>query len=443
MTIRISTILMLLVAFLLGASTVNAQSVEFSSTLNPVGSGARATGMGGAFIAVADDATAASWNPAGLIQLEKPELSIVGSRFEREQSYDSLSHPEIDTTNTMSATGLNFASYVYPFQALGRNMVASISYQREYEMNKSINFKFNRNMVDPADYVQDSIVFSQEGFLYALSPAMAVQITPSLSLGLTYNIWNDYAGKNGWQKTYHSTAEGQLFGFPYYETLDSHSEISVEGTNMNIGFLFNATSALSVGGVVKTAFKADVTQTESSTFHYDALIGTLFPQNVTENTSDTTNFVMQMPMSYGLGLQYRFSDALTCALDTYRTQWSRFLFRDSSGFETNPLTGGPIGDGRLNDTTQVRFGSEYLFIGNNRTIALRGGLFSDQDPGRRKVDRYHGFSLGTGYSTAQYAVDASYQRRMGKDVTGDLSSVQDNKTDVTQDTYMVSLIFYY
>jgi hypothetical protein len=54
------------------------QDVSIASSPNPVGSGARALGMGGAFIAVADDATAASWNPSGLIQLERPELSIVG-----------------------------------------------------------------------------------------------------------------------------------------------------------------------------------------------------------------------------------------------------------------------------------------------------------------------------------------------------------------------------
>ncbi len=37
------------------------QRLEIPSSPNPVGSGARALGMGGAFIAVADDATAASW----------------------------------------------------------------------------------------------------------------------------------------------------------------------------------------------------------------------------------------------------------------------------------------------------------------------------------------------------------------------------------------------
>src|SRR6185295_2255925 len=45
-----------------------------------LGSGARAFGMGGAFLARADDATAASWNPAGLSYLRNPEVSIVGAR---------------------------------------------------------------------------------------------------------------------------------------------------------------------------------------------------------------------------------------------------------------------------------------------------------------------------------------------------------------------------
>ena len=36
--------------------------------------------MGGAFLARADDATAASWNPAGLSYLRRPEFTVVGAR---------------------------------------------------------------------------------------------------------------------------------------------------------------------------------------------------------------------------------------------------------------------------------------------------------------------------------------------------------------------------
>jgi len=77
-------VVLLVGSLLFGASSEAAtlfQQVGVASSPNPVGSGARAVGMGGAFIGVADDATAASWNPAGLIQLEKPEVSIVGEYF--------------------------------------------------------------------------------------------------------------------------------------------------------------------------------------------------------------------------------------------------------------------------------------------------------------------------------------------------------------------------
>ena len=70
------------------------QRLEIPSSPNPVGSGARALGMGGAFIAVADDATAASWNPGGLIQLETPEVSIVGAGFYRSEDNTFSLHPE-------------------------------------------------------------------------------------------------------------------------------------------------------------------------------------------------------------------------------------------------------------------------------------------------------------------------------------------------------------
>src|SRR5438105_9553671 len=62
-------------------------SLNFATSPSPVGSGARAVGKGTAFIGVADDATAASHNPGGLVQLERPEVSIVGAyflRFERQ-----------------------------------------------------------------------------------------------------------------------------------------------------------------------------------------------------------------------------------------------------------------------------------------------------------------------------------------------------------------------
>lgn len=66
------------------------QRIEIPSSVSPVGSGARALGMGGAFIAVAHDAAAASWNPGGLTQLGRSEISVVGLTYAAQATREHL-----------------------------------------------------------------------------------------------------------------------------------------------------------------------------------------------------------------------------------------------------------------------------------------------------------------------------------------------------------------
>ena len=47
----------------------------YAAAFSRMGLGARALGMGGAFVAVADDGFASSFNPAGLVQLKRPIFS--------------------------------------------------------------------------------------------------------------------------------------------------------------------------------------------------------------------------------------------------------------------------------------------------------------------------------------------------------------------------------
>jgi opacity protein-like surface antigen len=53
-----------------------------------IGVGARAIGMGGAFVATANDASAMYWNPAGLGKLEGVEIIFVHTRWLAEMSYE-------------------------------------------------------------------------------------------------------------------------------------------------------------------------------------------------------------------------------------------------------------------------------------------------------------------------------------------------------------------
>src|SRR5712692_400351 len=95
-----------------------------------LGVGARPLGMGGAFVAVADDATAASWNPAGLALLLHPEVSIVGesvmSKLATTNFVDTVLNPDnsyqtrrLPGADTGRGGGLSFLSVAYPLRLNG------------------------------------------------------------------------------------------------------------------------------------------------------------------------------------------------------------------------------------------------------------------------------------------------------------------------------------
>lgn len=85
LSFALSVIFFLLLCGLLRPAVGSASypDMQMNATPNHVGSGAKAMGMEGAFISVADDATAASWNLRGLLQVLRPELSLVGSWVNR------------------------------------------------------------------------------------------------------------------------------------------------------------------------------------------------------------------------------------------------------------------------------------------------------------------------------------------------------------------------
>lgn len=90
--------------------------------------GARSLGFGGAFIGLADDATAAFANPAGLVQLGRPEVSVEGRRTSYSTPYTEGGRVEgepswygIDNTVGLRTarsdnvvSGVSFLSVAYP-----------------------------------------------------------------------------------------------------------------------------------------------------------------------------------------------------------------------------------------------------------------------------------------------------------------------------------------
>lgn len=77
-----------------------------------LGAGARAAGMGDAFTAIANDATAAYWNPAGLHQIETPEISVMQNNWMVDTQYQYLGGalPMENHTFALSIYRMDFGS---------------------------------------------------------------------------------------------------------------------------------------------------------------------------------------------------------------------------------------------------------------------------------------------------------------------------------------------
>ena len=415
------------------------QRVEISSSLNPVGSGARALGMGGAFIAVADDATAASWNPGGLIQLETPEVSAVGAYFDRTEDNEFGTNPEASGTQSVSKSRINYLSAAYPFSLWGHNMIVSLNYQNLFDFTREWNFPLNQ--ASETLTVDQNIDYKQDGSLSAIGVAYCIQINPQLSFGLTLNFWEDGLYKNEWEQETIQTGSGIYSGYAFTSESRIFDRYSFSGFNANLGVLWNVNSSLTLGAVFKTPFTADLKH--ESTF-YSAISFPSYPaSNSTSSTSSIEDEELDMPMSYGIGLAYRFSDELTVSIDIYRTEWDDYVLTDANGNKTSPISGEPISDSDIDPTHQVRMGVEYLFINPKYVIPLRGGIFYDPAPAEGGPDDFYGFSIGSGIAKGRFVYDIAYQYRFGNDVHASILQNLDFSQDMDEHTVYSSIIFHF
>ena len=89
---------------------VSAEDGSHTAEFLSHGVGARALGMGSAFVSIADDATAAYWNPAGLAKVDNHAFSIMYS--------DSFGAGEGNFLNK-GIVQYNFVNYVHQIEGLG------------------------------------------------------------------------------------------------------------------------------------------------------------------------------------------------------------------------------------------------------------------------------------------------------------------------------------
>jgi long-subunit fatty acid transport protein len=307
---------------------------------NILGGGARAHGMGGAFIGVADDATATSWNPAGIAQLDKFEASAVGSfsfkkyTFKTEINAPSIPYTEDDDyTRTSSHLAPNFFSLAAPMKLGERNLVIAVSYQR------LIDFGYDEED-DSTNYTWD---YTVRGGIDAISPAIAIQLTPKFMIGAAGNIIVN--GVN-----HKSEYTNKITGVFNNVERDYRSS----GFNINGGVLIQASPKFNIGATIRLPFTLTDEYTRTATYTGGSM-DTTYPDQ------ETT-----YPMMFGVGIALKPTDNLTLAADYERRNY------ESSEF-TYGLPRTTVEQG-WNNVNQFRVGLEYVAVSPQAVFPIRLGF---------------------------------------------------------------------
>lgn len=394
-----------------------------------VGSGARAFGMGGAFLARADDATAASWNPAGLSYLRRTEVSAVGVHSDFSQHiprFDVAAVPPAPVTSVDRLRGsvADFIGAVHPLRIKGRSGALQLSYQRSFSFTGDRRsegtagkpgFVPNGGTILPTDFT----VAGKGGF-DTLSLSSGFEVHPRLRVGVAVNRW--------------------INGFSQEVVRPNRrieSDWKIAGTNLNFGLLFTPAPKVNVGAVLKTAFRAGIDLTKTRVDFSEGSKGDSAPAVPVNRT----NVEIRFPRVYGVGVSFRPTNTVTLSADFTRTAWSAatitnfFSLAQSSGGPAideypRPLPFPAIEEGANGqaDTNQVRIGGEWVLrLGGSGAVLLplRGGFFLDGQPVAKRLSttrdgpvsefkpKFSGLTAGVGVTVRGTLLDIAYIRETG------------------------------
>jgi long-subunit fatty acid transport protein len=350
-------------------------SLEFSFS-NP---GARSLGLGGAFVALADDATAAFANPAGLVQLLRPEISLELRRRRYETSFTAGGRASgvptgygIDTVGGLrtgvskdSTSGVSFLSFVYPSRKWS---LAVYGHQlADFAVRTELNGLFG-DAVEGGTRREIDQITTTDFEIINNGIAGAVELSESLSLGLGVSYFVGSIDVSGlaylmdrypetfWQAN--SFLADRLFLSGQFVSESSDWGISA-------GFLWRFAEGWRFGGVYRQGPDFDYTiANRAGPAHWE-------PEG--SDLGSLSGKKISIPDVWGLGVAYRSpSGAVTVGFEWDRVEYSVIMKSlDSEMIDTTFIA--------LEDGNELRFGLEYLFFDTRPLVAVRVGLWRDPD----------------------------------------------------------------
>ena len=373
------------------------------TTFTVEGAGARAMGLGGAFIAVADDATAVSFNPAGLAQLLQPEVSFVGRGLNRKvgfQDFQTTAQGRAlavsDTLTSSTRFDPLFLSATAPVRVAGRNLVMQLSLQRIFALGESDQRDMQETPLATGTSLPSRLhqAIKQTGQIDLYSVALAYEVSERILLGVAYNQW-----RGRWDLSSTSVQEEGATS----TTVAFRQTNALDGQNFNLGLIWRWPT-WSLGLVRRSGFHAD--------YAFATALETNLPQGGFRGRPMTIG--LHWPASTGLGFAYRPGDRWLLSADLTHTLWSTTRYMAASPRLNNQSFFDFDKGDRTPNATDLHLGVEYLTLrANGLLIPIRFGLSREPQP---VVDAVTGLqrvmyraALGTGIKRGQLGLDVAYR----------------------------------
>jgi long-subunit fatty acid transport protein len=383
--LTIAVVLCLTVFYSFASNAQDLGVVDEATAGNFFGVGARAMGMGGAHIAVVNDATALVYNPAGLARIKRIELSgaLTHERLRNKTGppygiLPAVENPQIATSDgqVLSNTRFGAGAIVLPVPTYRGSLVFALGVNRIKSFDKTMRFSRRGGSYG---------IESESGGIYLWSFGAAIDISPNVSVGAALNYWD---GTDNYSWLYEDWYDDGYLSFEY--KYDDTIKDRYSGFNAKFGVRVQPNKFLVIGGTIDSpvsyTIDEDYTQKTDTVFYQ--------PEGdwVQDRYSDRAEYKISLPFSLGLGVGLNFGNLLLAG-DVNYTDWTQMEYKRLWDMaEANRI----IRDS-YTDALRWHVGAEYLFPAIGTT--LRAGYYQNPLPYKSmwiKEDRDY-FTGGIGF----------------------------------------------
>jgi len=349
--------------------------------------GAAAMGMAGAFVSIANNATAVFHNPAGMAWLQGTQVSLGSTLIKPVGSLSLPNWPNPTYKNVKQLDQTFLAPNFYLTHKFSDKLAVGIGVFAPYGLGTKWPKEYPLRYLGTSNEMQT--IFVNPAISYKVNENLAFgagisYIHSSLSLNLVRRvvIWDVPASLDG--------ATGDAIAF--------NAGALYKSEKVSFGFTYRSNFDIK--------YKGDIAL---DTAGVPAPYRPFFP------TTGAVQTTFKFPDIFTAGVSFNLTEALLVAFDAQYYTWSRY---DKYVIDITYPAGFPPAEPETvlenwKDTLLARLGLQYQL---NESLALRCGVMYDWtpqpiesvDPNLPDANRY-ALTLGLGYKVGRFHIDAAYQ----------------------------------